>query len=214
MSPNIRGKAAGRIALGVGASVVVVVIVWLDIATGIWQNLVILSGLAAGLVSFILTALVLDRILMRNSARRWAPVNRLAFSEFLHALADEDESEVSRGEIVARSLSLQGDHTATGEAPSAALHELRHQIVAERAQLSDVLSRWAQFLASSGDNESVLQHLAAIAWQFDLLRDTTLDAERDWNEVNAIILTGELNEANQRLTALVDELRLRLRANA
>lgn len=211
MSNTMSRKAAGRIALGVGASVVVVIIVLLDIMTGVWQNLVILSGLAAGLVSFILTALVLDRILVRNSARRWAPVNRLAFSEFLHALADEDASEVSRGEIVARSLNLPGMHPVADGAPVEALHELRTQIVVERELLSDVLSRWAQFLASSGDNEAILLHLAAIAWQFDLLRDTTIDAERDWNDANAAILASELTEANLRLEALVSELSSRLR---
>lgn len=212
MFQSVSRRTAGRIALGVGASIVVVVIVLLDIMTGVWQNLVILSGLAAGLVSFILTALVLDRILIHNSARRWAPVNRLAFSEFLHALADEDASEISRGDIVARSLELSITNPANEDIPVEALHELRNQIVIERALLSDVVSRWAPFLASSGDNEAILQHLAAIAWQFDLLRDTTIDSERDWNETNAKILERDLDEANQRLVALVDELRARLRA--
>src|SRR5690554_3397466 len=76
------------------------VILWIDIATGLWQEVVILSGLVAGIVMFLLTILVFDRIAERATARRWAPVNRLALSEFLHELADDEDSEISRGLVV------------------------------------------------------------------------------------------------------------------
>lgn len=42
-----------RIVSLLGGTLAVVVIVWLDVATGLWQDLVVLSGLAAGLVSFL-----------------------------------------------------------------------------------------------------------------------------------------------------------------
>ena len=48
--------------------------------------------------------LVLDRVIARSTARRWAPLNRLALSEFLHAIADERRSEISRGAVVPRAL--------------------------------------------------------------------------------------------------------------
>lgn len=90
----------GRIAMSVAVAVVLVVILWIDIATGLWQEFVILAGVAAGLVSFVLTVLVLDRIVARSTAQRWAPVTLLALTEFLHALADDDKSEITRGTFI------------------------------------------------------------------------------------------------------------------
>ncbi|MGB4135232.1 MAG: hypothetical protein WA971_01625 [Microbacterium sp.] len=200
--------------MGVGAVVVIVVILWLDIATGLWQNLVILSGLASGLVTFLLTAVVLNRLLARSTERRWAPVNRLAFSEFLHALADDERSEISRGEFVSRSLTLDEGARGAAEAPLAELERLRQRVVVERGVLSDVLSRWAQFLASSGDNEEILQRIAAIAWQLDRVRDAALDAERDWTPTRRDALTGEIDVLNGLLARLAEELGARLAAPA
>lgn len=92
------------IAQAVGALVLVGVILWIDFTTGVWNELVIMADLAAGLVSFLLTVTVLNRIMVRSNERRWAPVHHLALSEFIHAIADEDRSEISRGKIVARTL--------------------------------------------------------------------------------------------------------------
>ncbi|AIK85043.1 MULTISPECIES: hypothetical protein [Corynebacterium] len=36
----------------IGALALIVIILWIDISTGFWQEIVILSGLAAGLVTF------------------------------------------------------------------------------------------------------------------------------------------------------------------
>lgn len=36
----------------IGALALIVIILWIDIFTGFWQEIVILSGLAAGLVTF------------------------------------------------------------------------------------------------------------------------------------------------------------------
>lgn len=212
MAPHASAKSiaasVARIALGTLATIAVIVILWLDIATGVWENLVILSGLAAGLVSFVFTALVLNRIVVRNAAHRWSSVNRLAFSEFLHAMADDELSEVARGEIVSRTLTL-ADISDDAD-PLPALRQLRDQILVERQLLSDVLSRWAQFLSSSGDNEAVLEHLATIAWQFDVVRDATLDAEREWSSAARALLRTEIDATNGHLAALVSELQMRL----
>ncbi|MFM9379135.1 hypothetical protein ACJMNC_16410, partial [Gordonia sp. VNK21] len=67
--------------MSAGALALVLVIVWLDISTNVWSEVVILSGLAAGLVTFILTVMVLDKVVSRSTERRWAPVTRLALSE-------------------------------------------------------------------------------------------------------------------------------------
>jgi hypothetical protein len=74
-----------RAAAVAGALALIVLILWIDVTTAVWQEVVILSGLAAGLVTFLLTVLVLDRVIARSTARRWDPVNRLALTEFLHA---------------------------------------------------------------------------------------------------------------------------------
>ncbi len=196
-------------ALWVGAIAVVAVILWIDIVSGFWQDLVILAGLAAGLVSFLLTVFVLDKILMRSAAKRWASVNRLAFTEFLHALADEEASEISRGEIVTRllpqfnGLSAHDDET---------LHELRELVVTEHRLLADLLSRWAQFLASSGENEEILLHIADIALAFDKVRDASLEVESRRDDTSLAGLRQEIDQCNTSLEALTDELRQRLAA--
>src|SRR5699024_12392333 len=75
-----------------------------DVPTPIWQSLVILSGLAAGLVTFFLPSLFIDRFIQRAQRRRWAPVTRLALTEVLHQFADDQHSELTKGHIEPRRL--------------------------------------------------------------------------------------------------------------
>ena len=209
MRESYRREQLRRWAIAAGTTVFIGVIVWLDITSGLWQEVVILSGLAAGLVMFLLTALVLDRIVERSTARRWAPVNRLAFSAFLHAVADDERSEISRGEIVARSIpALQKEPQDDGYL--AELHELRQKVVEEREMLSTTLGQWAHFLASSGDNVAVLSHIAAIALRLDRIRDGALDAEMVKDHASLAALNAEIREANEGFTALVAELKGRV----
>lgn len=196
-----------NIALWVGAFAVIAVILWVDISSGFWQDLVILSGLAAGLISFLLTVFVLDKVLARSAAKRWAPVNRLAFTEFLHALADEEASEISRGEIVTRLLPQTNGLSAHDDET---LHELREFVVTEHRLLADLLSRWAQFLASSGENEEILLHIADIALAFDKVRDASLEVESQRDDASLVGLRREIDQCNTSLVALTDELRQRL----
>lgn len=193
-----------QIAAVIGSFIVVVVIVWLDVTTAIWQEVVILSGLAAGLVTFLLTVVVLDRVIANNTARRWAPINRLALSEFLHAIVDDDASEVAHCRFVPRSLSLPADFQPE------TLADLRDQVVQERRALSDALSRWTTFLASSGDNEEILLHIAEIALHLDLVRDAALEAEVQGNATAVHELRAAVSQCNEHSAALVNELRVRL----
>jgi hypothetical protein len=195
-----------RVAAIAGALVLIGLILWIDVTTAVWQEVVILSGLAAGLVTFLLTVLVLDKVIARSTARRWDPVNRLALTEFLHAIADDDRSEISRGHIVARALPGI-DRT---EALHPQLVDLRERILEERALLSDVLSRWTDFLASSGDNEEVLRHVAGVALHLDRARDAALVAELDASPENLTALEREITDCNGFFTALEEELRSRL----
>ncbi|QYM75419.1 hypothetical protein [Leucobacter luti] len=193
----------------IGAIVLIVVVIWLDIATGVWQDLVILSGLAAGLVSFLLTVLVIDRMVARSNARRWAPVTRLALTEILHDVADDDESEIAKGIIVARTIPRL-DSTLPQEAWPAELHALRDLVVAERAALADALSRWVEFLAASADTTDILQHVAGIGLQLDRVRDGALEVEVTPSAATYAALDTEIATCNQHFADLTAELQERL----
>lgn len=196
-----------------GAIAVIIVVIWLDIATGVWQDLVVLSGLAAGLVTFLLTVLVVDRVVARSNARRWAPVTRLALTEFLHGLADEDQSEIARGVIVPRTLPpLSLELLPTDRA--AKLRELRELVVAERQHLSNALSHWVEFLAASSGSNDVLLHVADVALQLDRIREASLDLEREATTATIASLNAEIHTCNERFEALAAELKEQLKAPA
>jgi len=213
MAPSVRKHDTGvrvrRFAIGAIAFVLIAVIIILDITTGVWNDLVIVSGLAAGLVTFLLTTLVVDRVVARATERRWAPVSRFALSEFLHSIADSERSEVSRGLIVPRTLA---EFTATPEDPglTARLDSLRDQVMRERTLLANALGRWAQFLASNGDNSEVLQHTANLAQLFEEVRDAALEAERDPGATRLAELSRLISAANTTMLALEAELRARI----
>lgn len=198
-----------NIVVGLAAGVVVAVIIWFDVTSAIWQEVVILSGLAAGFVTFLLTVFVLDKVLARSTARRWAPVNRLAFTEFLHALADEDRSEITRGQVTPRTIDEPRFH-ADRRRYDDELERLREAVVTERRRLADLLGRWAPFLASSGANEVVLLHVADIALALDRIRDISLEAESAHTEESHRELCAEVAGCNARMGMLTDELQTRL----
>src|SRR5690606_9685424 len=114
------------------------VVLWLDFKTGLWQEIVILSGIVAGLFTFFMTALYIESWMARANHRRWQPVTRLALTDLLHSLADEEKSEISRDEVVARSFDPASDPAA-----------LLDQVVIERRQITESLARWSSFLAAS-----------------------------------------------------------------
>lgn len=202
--PSPRKRALNVAGILVGIAVIVVVI-WLDVATGIWQELVVLSGLAAGLVTSLFTVLVVDKVVARSTARRWAPVTRLALTEFLHDLADDDESEIARGHVVPRSIrGLDPDLDITGWGTE--LSALRDQVVTERKLLSRALSQWVEFLAASADTADILRSVADIALQLDRVRDHALDLELTPSAAGRAKLTAEIEECNAHFTALATEL--------
>lgn len=209
MKRSKAGVVIGRIAAWVGSLAVIAVIIWADIRTGIWSELVVLSGLAAGLVSFLLTVLVLNRLTANATARKWAPVSRLALTEMLHAMADEDKSEISRGLVVRRTLKLcEGERVPTREQ----LDSLRSAVVSEREAMADVLGRWSPFLASAGDNEEVMRHVAVIALYLDRIRDLALETEKTFAVEDARLLREAVCDCNERLGDLESELRQRIAA--
>lgn len=193
--------SAYRLAMLLAVLALVVAIVWIDIATGVWQEAVILSGIAAGLLTFLLTALVIERVISQSDHRRWYPVTRLALTDLLHALADEESSEISRGRIEPRLLSAP-----TTLDPSAA-ETLLTSIRTERERLTDALARWAGFLAASADVRDLMTHIAVLAERLDLLRDDIVEAQSArLPGTGAQVLRDHLAVYNAAMTAAVDEV--------
>ena len=174
-------RASLRVGTVLGAILLSAVIIWIDLNTSVWQEMVILAGLAAGLVSFLLTTVVIGRIVTRQTALRWEPVTHLALSEILHEVADEDRSELSRGMVVPRTINFP--ETVSSDDRDAALEHLRHRVLAERRHLARTLGTWSEFLSSTGDNEAIMLGIAQLALQLDAVRDLALELEATSDEV-------------------------------
>lgn len=173
------------------------VVLWLDIKTGLWQEIVILSGIVAGLINFLLTSLFIDTWIARSNHRRWQPVTRLALIDLLHTFADRDKSEISRNRIVPRSLD-PGD-----------LNALLDQVVEERSQITESLARWSSFLAASADVKQLMAQIANLGVQLDAIRDVVIECEKSPSpEPNAEVepLIDEFNRTAAAAVAEIQEL--------
>lgn len=192
-------RARRRIAQIIGFLAVVVVFVvaiWIDLATGLWREAVILSGIAAGLLTFLLTALFFERWMTGAEHRRWYPVTHLALSDLLHALGDEERSEFSRGLVVPRSIGDHGDHAAMLDA-----------IHSERRAITHALARWAGFLAASADVQELMDRIAELALLLDTARDAVLDAENAPASADAQrSMDAAVRAANASIAGAVQEI--------
>ncbi|WP_201120226.1 hypothetical protein [Enteractinococcus helveticum] len=169
---------AVRHGIVIGCAILLIAgVIWIDVTTTIWQELVIVSGLAAGVVTFLLTTLFLDRFVQRAAQRRWAPVTRLALTEILHELADDQHSEPSRGHIEPRQLpTLDPDaHAAQLLADTQAL---RQTVADEGRQVATMLGTWWDFLSALTDNEQLIRHIADVTVLFEQVRDLSLDVDK------------------------------------
>ena len=172
------------IVAGLVTLVGLIVIIWLDLTSQFWQEAVILSGIAAGLLTFLLTALFLDDAVARREHRKWYPVTRLALTDLLHTIADDDKSDIRRGQIVPRSLP---DIVSPSRED---LDVLLASVVSERDEITVVLARWAQFLASSADVQDLMIHLADLAESLDDIRDEVVAIETRVDDVVTLGLPG------------------------
>ncbi|MGO1851918.1 MAG: hypothetical protein ACTH0V_00735 [Microbacteriaceae bacterium] len=203
------GQTALQAGIVAGSLVLIGVILWLDVRTTIWQEMVVVSGLAAGLVSFLLTTVFVHRIARWQLEARWAPVTHLALTELLHALADDERSDLSRGRILPRTLPAPDG--AGAEARAQELDALRHEVLEHRQRLAAALGAWTQFLASTSDNDDIMRAAAELAWQFDQVRDATIEAEQDvvsHDRVDPVAVA--VRDCNQRHRDLIDALHARL----
>lgn len=178
------------------------IVIWLDVVGSFWQETVILSGIAAGLLTFVLTAAFVERWMAQREHLKWIPVTRLALSDMLHSLADEDRSSVRRGDVVVRTLSLP-------TTPALEQYdELLHQVVKERDSLTDALARWASFLVASADVQELMLHVARVSESLDDVRDSIVEAERLGADSPAGLaqVRQEIQDYNSAATMLVAEI--------
>ena len=202
-----RSRTRRRFIRGIGLAAVVLltaVILWIDIATGLWQEAVVLSGIAAGLLTFLLTALFFERWIRTSDHRRWYPVTHLALTDLLHALGDDERSQFSRGIVVARSIGDTGEHA-----------EILQSIHDERRAISHALARWAGFLAASADVQALMDRTATLALRLDAARDAVLDAERSPSNLDAQnIMRAAIGTANASIRGAMTEIEATLDAFA
>lgn len=149
--------------------VAVVMIIVVDVATGLWKDLVVISGIAAGLVTFGLTVLVIDRVMARSTHERWAPVTQLALGDILHAWADEEATLKSDGGVVPRTLDVLSGSGADAPVTTKRIEQLTVDVSAERRALAASLGTWSSFLAASADVGSVITAAAEIVERLDLI---------------------------------------------
>ncbi len=163
-------RSKWRIFVGVVTAIFIVAVVWLDIRTGLWAETVILSGIAAGLLTFLLTALFVERWMAQREHIKWLPVTRVAITDLLHSISDEKHSDIHRGLIVARTLpSPQNREEVEG---------ILRLVVAERRDLTDAMAKWSGFLAGSADVQELMIVLAHLAQQLDLIRDEAVEVDQ------------------------------------
>lgn len=190
---------------------VTVVVIWIDIRTSVWAEVVILSGITAGLVTFLFTALFVDRIITRAEQQRWLPVTHLAVSDLVHGLAHED-SEITRGDIRPRYLLLT--EQPAEEISDEKLQRLLDSITVERDELAALLARWSAFLAVSADAQEFMGHMAEVTFDLDAVRDAVIAFEEDRTDANARQIRTQINIYNKRVSQSVSELRALLTATA
>ena len=159
--------------VGMGV-VIVALIVWVDLSTDLWQKYVVMSGLAGGLITFVLSALVIDRLIARSAHERWAPVTRLALGDLRRQLsAEPDHHDVAR----ARRL--------PEPAASADLTALIEAAAAERDALAATLAQWSSFLAASADVTDIMDGAADVAERLDRIGEVAVEARRAFIEDDA-----------------------------
>lgn len=201
-----KARSRRRMIQAIGFIVLVLafgVVVWIDLTTGLWQQAVILAGIAAGLLTFLLTSLVFERWMARAAHTQWFPVTHLALSDLLHSLGDEEHSEFSRGVVVPRSISSGVDHAAT----LASIH-------AERRATTHALARWAGFLAASADVQKLMDHIASLALLLDQARDAVIEAENaPANAPAQAEMDTAITSANEAIAAAVAEIEAILAAS-
>lgn len=187
----------------------IIVVIVVDIHTSLWQELVILSGLVAGVITFLLTTFFIDRILQRSQRARQAPLRRLALVELLHALADDNHSQLMRGILRVRQLP---DPTANhSKELSARVESILAQASDERKTLAQLLGVWAGFLTSTDHYEELVQQIADNALELERVQEAAVALEEKLvggagHQTELAELAGAVTRANAGIRELADQL--------
>lgn len=181
----------------IGSLTVIGIILWIDLTTSIWQDYAVISGLAGGLVTFLLTALVVDRVVARSTHERWAPVTRIALGD-LRRMLTADIPEVTTG---MRRL-------PTPETAQSSLADLREAASDERDRVAAVLGRWSSFLAASADVVDVMDAIAELAEKLDVIDVLATSTQHGSTESDITQLRAEIDDyhaACQNLIRRIDD---------
>lgn len=140
----------------------------------------------------------------RADHERWLPVTRIALTDILHALSDEERSEITRGIVVPRQLNVEDP---AGNDPLTRIHD-------ERIELTATLQTWAAFLAASADVQKLMIHVAQIAGLLDELRDSIVELERTGSSSGTSQVTELTEQYNLAVASAVAEIEAILRQEA
>lgn len=158
----------------VGALLLLLVVVWLDVATHVWKDLTVLAGVISGLVTFALTVLVIERVLAQSAHRRWAPVTRVALGDLLKTLAEES-SELVHGEVKPRRLPPLPAEGAADAELSAAVVRIGREVARERELLARALASWSAYLSATAEVTDTLADVAELVDRLDVIHATCVD---------------------------------------
>lgn len=193
-------KRLRRLLLGIAVVVAIAVLV-LDIATGVWAQVPVLSGLASSFVMLLVTVVVVDKVIAHHQYRRWEPVTRIALADILHAITHDGASAPEPRLIGPRlaEAGAAGGGSATGADPadSGDIHLTRALRLArkERRVLGRALATWSAFLVSNAPVGRVVDHAATLADELDDVRASAL-------AVRAVHVHGATGDASERDAAL------------
>ena len=172
------------VALAVVLSLAVVVV---DVATGVWQEVPVLSGLVSGVVTFLLTVVVVDAVVARHLHKQWAPLTRIALADLLDTVTTDGVTPRSIG-------------------PDHAGRDLIAVVRQERQELGAVLARWSAFLVSDAGVDAVVQQATSVAAALD---DVGEAARRGSGVAEAVVTYDDAVALLAGLVRLAREERVR-----
>lgn len=129
-------------------------IVVLDVATGVWAEVPVISGLASALVTFLLTVAVVDHVVASHTHKQWAPLTHMALADVLEEVTTGDGLTPRRFEV------------ETHANPRVLLEA----VVTERRRLGATLARWSEFLVANAGVDEVVEQAARVGGALEDIR--------------------------------------------
>jgi hypothetical protein len=189
-----------------------------DLSTQLWADVVLSSGVVAGLMTLAITATVIDQVLARRRRRRWEPIRSLAMAE-LALLAKDTRIAIENGKFNevfrdARQLGEMGEWAPANEPFTtfklieSRSESLGREIDILRRRINDTTTAWLALLVELDDPEPTIRlvHLA------ELLSDLLRILDSLWMDANEHGLSrGTSEETNHYLQVVASRGELALR---